>query len=98
MWSLRRLFLVSLVTAALLPATVGTVVASLVANSGARSMAFDSMRSVARSVALETERYLATPLRMLGSVRYFLEPGRGDAERRDFLEALVWNKEDIDAV
>ncbi len=98
MWSLRRLFLVSLVTAALLPATVGTVVASLVANSGARSMAFDSMRSVARSVALETQRYLATPLRMLGSVRYFLEPGRGDAERRDFLEALVWNKEDIDAV
>ncbi|MBP7096594.1 MAG: sensor histidine kinase [Spirochaetia bacterium] len=98
MKSLRRLLFIALVAAALTPATLGTLSATLVADGEARATALDSMRSVARSIALETERYIRTPLRMLGSVAHFLETGRGDAERRGFLEALTWNKGDVDAL
>lgn len=98
MRSLRRLLFIALVAAALTPTALGTLSATLVANAEARATALDSMRSVARSIALETERYIRTPVRMLGSVARFLETGRTAAERRDFLEALTWNKGDVDAL
>ncbi len=98
MKSLRRMLIIALVAAALTPATLGTLSATLVADGEARATALDSMRSVARSIALETERYIRTPLRMLGSVARFLETGHDDAERRGFLEALTWNKDDVDTL